>query len=265
MLDAGCSMLGKDSVSSIEDRISSIEDGLVAAGGRAMRSLFTFLTAAFLFQASCSPVNTVTITKEVSPQIDSKQIKRTAIISFTAEETNKDIGGVIENIFRGEIAPHTSFYILNSYEVQNLSEGAEVSETVITNEAKAIELAERLNIDILLFLKIDDFEVEERHDFVLKDRYLPSEQRYQFYRVDYLELSNQLKMKVYLLSGSSGHILWEKEYTQVESKRTLARDESPREEYDGDLLKALLKPSITDFMALISSRKRAYKRHLVLE
>lgn len=230
-----------------------------------MRSLFALLTAAFLFQASCSPIKTVTITKEVNPQIDSKQIKRAAIIAFTAEEANKDIGGVIENVFRGEIAPHTSFYILNPYEVKNLTEGVEVRETVITDKDKATELAERMNLDILLFLKVDDFKVEERRDFVLKDRYLPSEQRYQFYKVDYLELSNHLKMKVYLLSGSEGHALWEKEYNQVESKRTLARDEPSREEYDRDLLKALLKPAVTDFMALISSRKRSYKRYLVLE
>ncbi|MDI6792094.1 MAG: hypothetical protein QME81_04405 [bacterium] len=230
-----------------------------------MRVLFSLLSAAFLFQAGCSSIKTINITREVNPRVDTKQIKRAAMISLIANEEDEDIGGLIENIFRGETSPHTSFYILNGYEVKNLTEGVEIREAIITNQTKIIELAQQMKVDMLLFLTIDDFEVEKRHDFVLKDYYLPSEHKYQFYKLDYLEITNHLKIRACLLNGSEGQVLWEKEYDQVESKRMLAANEPAGEEYDRDLLKALLKPVTTDFMAMINPGKRSYKRHLVLE
>ncbi|MDI6703827.1 MAG: hypothetical protein QME40_04060 [bacterium] len=222
-----------------------------------LRSLIISIS---LFVIGCSHVTTITIKREILPEIDVDEINRVGIICLGEDE---DLTNLIVEEWKAGLF-NSPFYILSSFEVEELTEGIEkIGADIIDDKERRIELSKKLEADALLIFDIKELKEDIIRNYEVKSYYDKDVQRYSFYKVFYIQRYMDLDMDVKFFTVKKDDPIWSKNYKGVE---TITYPEGNSGlDYRSKLIKGLVEGPINDFIKAITPQYKYLERKMVIE
>ncbi len=218
-----------------------------------------------------TPLNTkistekITIKRMVEPKIKINKVNRVAIFTFSKDKDAIEISKSISELFKINIVEESPFYILEDYEVKDLTQDEVITEQDLENPSKRITLNKILSTEGLFVVKINKFEDNKYRDFELKNYYSQEKKEFIYYHQPYIKRKVKINISIFFFEGLTGNPLWDKEYEDEVSSTYLGEDEEVIPLFDKRLFKDFVNKPIEDFIIDTSPQEKVYERIVVME
>lgn len=210
----------------------------------------------------------IIIRKTVEPKIKIDKIHRVALFSFSEDEENKNTTEItkrIAELFKTKISEQAPFYILEDYEVKNLTQDETITRKDLENPSKRITLNKILSTEGIFVIKVTEFKDDRSKNFELKSYYSQKEKKYVYYRQPYIKRKVKISMSVSFFEGLTNNLLWDKEYKSELSTTYPEENEENIPLFDRRLFKDFIEKPAEDFISDTSPEEKIYERIVVME
>ncbi|MEW6096122.1 MAG: tetratricopeptide repeat protein [bacterium] len=210
----------------------------------------------------------ITIKRMLEPKIKINKINRVALFAFSKDKEDKnaiEISKRISELFKISIVEESPFYILEDYEVRDLTQDEIVTQEDLEKSSKMIALNKILSTDGVFVIMINEFKDNRHKDFELKNYYSQEKKEFIYYYQPYIKRSVKINLSISFFEGITGNLLWNKEYTDEVSSTYLGDDEEVIPLFDKQLFKDFINKPVEEFIIDTSPQEKIYKRIVVME
>ncbi|MEW6621220.1 MAG: hypothetical protein AB1422_18140 [bacterium] len=210
----------------------------------------------------------IPIKRILESKIKIDKINRVALFSFSKNEDDKNaikISQMLSQVFKMNVLEENPFYILEDYEIKDLTQEEPISQQDIENSSKRMLLYKILSIDGLFVLKINEFKDRRYKKSELKNYYSEEKKEFIYYYQPYIERNIEINMSISFFEATTDRLLWDKEYKDNLSNTYVGDDEENIRLFDKQLFKDFINKCVEDFIIDISPQEKVYERILVIE
>jgi len=207
----------------------------------------------------------IIIKKIVEPKVKMEKINRVAIFAFSEDEKAMEISKKIQELFNITIVKESPFYILEDYEIKDLTQDEVITQQDLEKSAKIITLNKILSTDGLFILKINEFKDTRYKDFELKNYYSKEKKEFVYYHQPYVNRKVQMNISISFLEGLTGNLLWNNEYKDEASTTYLEDDEEAIPLFDKRLFEDFINRIVLDFIRDTTPQEKVCERIVVME
>lgn len=210
----------------------------------------------------------ITIKRMLDPKITIGKINRVALFAFSKDENDKDameISKTLSELFKIQSVEEGPFYILEDYEVKDLTQDEVITQQELEKSSKRITLNKILSTDGLFIVKINEFKDNRHKNFELKNYYSTEKKEFVYYQQPYIKREVKINMSISLFEGLTDNLLWNKEYKDEMSTTYPGDDETVIPLFDKRLFMDFINKAVSDFVIDTSPLEKVYERIVVME
>lgn len=207
----------------------------------------------------------IIIKKIVEPKLKVNQIKRVATFAFSEDKEALEISQQITELFKISIVEESPFYIIEDYEIKDLTNEEVITQQDLEKSSKVIALNKILSSDGLFIIKMNKFKDMRFKDFEIKKYYSEEKKEFVYYHQPYIKRNVGINLTISFLEGTTGNLLWNNEYEDEVSTSYLGDDEETIPLFDKQLFEEIIKKAVFDFISDTTPQERIYERIVVME
>lgn len=207
----------------------------------------------------------IIIKRIIEPKVKIDKINRVATFAFSEDKKAMEISKKITQLFKISIVEESPFYILEDYEIKDLTQDEVITQQDLEKPAKIITLNKILSTDGLFIVKINELKDMRDKDFELKNYYSNEKKEFVYYYQPYIKRKVEINMSIFFLEGLSGNLLWNKEYKDEVSTTYLGDNEETIPLFDKQLFEDFIHRAVSDFIRDTTPQEKVYERTVVLE
>jgi len=210
----------------------------------------------------------ITIKRMVEPKIKINNINRVALFAFAKDKEDKnamEITKWLSELFKRSVVKESPFYILEDYEIKDLTQDEIITQEDLEKSSKRIALNKILSLDGVFVIKITKFNDTRSKDFELKNYYSQQKKQFVYYHQPYIKRKVEINMSISFFKGLTENPLWNKEYKDEISTTYLGDDEETIPLFDEQLFKDFINKPVEDFIIDTKPQEKVYERIVVME